>query len=102
MLHCALENESACLAGTCEETRAVINALGNSPALTSCWDVNNGLHCGENPLPEGYAHIKGLVRHLHVKPNSEKNLDPIGDTELRYQQVLETLIARRIHGCSKH
>lgn len=88
----AFENESACLAGTCEETRAVINALGNSPALTSCWDVNNGLHCGENPLPEGYAHIKGLVRHVHVKPNREKNLNPIGETELRYEQLLETLI----------
>ena len=67
MLPLCFENESACLAGTCEETRAVINALGNSRALTSCWDVNNGLHCGENPLPEGYAHIKGLVRHVHVK-----------------------------------
>ena len=88
----AFENESACLAGTCEETRAVINALGNSPALTSCWDVNNGLHCGENPLPEGYAHIKGLVRHVHVKPNREKNLNPIEETELRYEQLLETLI----------
>ena len=87
------ENESACLAGSCEETRAVINALGNSPALTSCWDINNGLHCGENPLPEGYAHIKGLVRHVHVKPNSEKNLNPIGDTELNYEQILETLAA---------
>ncbi len=88
----AFENESACLAGTCEETRAVINALGNSPALTSCWDVNNGLHCGENPLPEGYAHIKGLVRHVHIKPNREKNLNPIGETTLHYEQVLETLV----------
>jgi sugar phosphate isomerase/epimerase len=94
------ENESACLAGTCEETRAVINALGNSSALTSCWDVNNGLHCGENPLPDGYAHIKGLVRHLHVKPNSEKNLDPIGDTGLRYEQVLETLVADGFTGAA--
>jgi len=88
----AFENESACLAGTCEETRAVINALGNSPALALCWDVNNGLHCGENPLPEGYAHVKGLVRHVHVKPNREKQLDPIGETELRYEQVLAVLV----------
>ncbi len=94
------ENESACLAGSCEETRAVIDALGNSPALTSCWDVNNGLHCGENPLPDGYAHIKGLVRHLHVKPNREKNLDPIGDTGLRYAQILETLVADGFNGAA--
>lgn len=96
----AFENESACLAGTCEETSAVINALGNSPALTSCWDVNNGLHCGENPLPEGYAHIKGLVRHVHVKPNREKNLNPIGETGLRYEQLLKTLVEDRFTGAA--
>lgn len=88
----AFENEDATLAGTCEETRAVINALGNSPALASCWDVNNGLHCGENPLPDGYSHVKGLVRHVHVKPNREKNLDPIRDTNLNYEILLKTLI----------
>ena len=88
----SFENEDATLAGTCEETRTVIDALGNSPALTSCWDVNNGLHCGENPLPDGYSFIKGLVRHVHVKPNREKNLDPIRDTNLTYEQLLKTLI----------
>ena len=88
----AFENEDSTLAGTCEETRAVIDVLGNSPALAVCWDVNNGLHCGENPLPEGYAHIKGLVRHVHVKPNREKKLNPLRDTELRYEQLLSTLV----------
>jgi sugar phosphate isomerase/epimerase len=88
----SFENEDATLAGTCEETRTVIDALGNSPALTSCWDVNNGLHCGEIPLPDGYSFIKGLVRHVHVKPNREKNLDPIRDTNLTYEQLLKTLI----------
>ena len=24
---------------------------------------------------------------MHVKPNSEKNLNPIGDTELNYEQI---------------
>lgn len=88
----AFENEDATLVGTCEETRAVIDALGNSSALASCWDVNNGLHCGEIPLPDGYSYIKGLVRHVHVKPNREKNLDPIRDTDLKYKQLLNTLV----------
>ncbi len=88
----AFENENATLAGTCEETRLVIDALGNSSALASCWDVNNGLQCGELPLPDGYSYIKGLVRHVHVKPNREKNLNPIRDTDLRYEQILGTLI----------
>ena len=88
----SFENEGATLAGTCEDTRKVIDALGNSPALTSCWDVNNGLHCGENPLPDGYAHIKGLVTHLHIKPNKNKNLNPIDDTCTTYEQLLQTLV----------
>lgn len=88
----SFENEDATLAGTCEETRTVIDALGNSPALSSCWDVNNGIHCGEKPLPDGYSFIKGLVRHVHVKPNREKNLDPIRDSDITYDQVLKTLI----------
>ncbi len=96
----AFENENATLAGTCEETRAVITALGNSPALTSCWDVNNGLHCGENPLPDGYAHIKGLVTHVHVKPNSQKSLNPIGENGLKYEQILETLVADGFTGAA--
>ena len=87
----AFENEDATLAGSCEEIRAVIDALGNSPALASCWDVNNGIHCGETPLPDGYLHIKGLVRHVHVKPNREKKLNPIRDTDLKYEQLLRTL-----------
>ena len=96
----AFENEDATLAGTCEETRTVINALGNSPALASCWDVNNGINCGELPFPDGYSHIKGLVRHLHVKPNREKNLDPIRDTDMRYEQLLEILLADGFTGAA--
>ena len=51
-------------------------------------------------MPDGYSHIKGLVRHVHVKPNSEKNLDPIGDTELHYKQLLETLAADGFTGAA--
>ena len=84
--------EGATLAGTCEETRKVIDALGGGPALSSCWDVNNGLHCGEMPMPDGYAQIKGLVTHVHVKPNRGKNLNPIGETNITYEDIFQTLL----------
>ena len=29
---------------------------------------------------------------VHVKPNREKNLDPIRGTDLRYEQLLQTLV----------
>ena len=88
----SFENEGATLAGTCEETRKVIDALGGGPALSSCWDVNNGLHCGEMPMPDGYAQIKGLVTHVHVKPNQDKNLNPIGATNITYEDLFQTLL----------
>ena len=94
----SLENEGATLVGTCQEARAVIDALGNSPALTVCWDVLNGLHCGETPYPDGYAHIKGLVTHLHVKPNKDKTLNPVGTTDTTYEDVFRAVLADGFRG----
>jgi sugar phosphate isomerase/epimerase len=96
----AFENEGATLAGTCAETRAVINALGNSPALTVCWDVRNGLGCGETPYLDGYAHIKGLVTHLHIKPNKDKTLNPITPTELNYEDLFRAVLADGFKGAA--
>jgi L-ribulose-5-phosphate 3-epimerase len=86
-----LETEGATMAGTCAEARRVMDALGNSPALGVAWDVNNGLSCGENPLPDGYSLIRDRVYHVHVKPNSDLSLATVGDSALTYRDVLETL-----------
>ena len=96
----AFENEGATLAGTCAETRAVIDALGNSPALTVCWDVRNGIGCGETPYPDGYAHIKGLVTHIHVKPNKDKTMNPISPTALTYEGLFRTVLADGFTGAA--
>jgi L-ribulose-5-phosphate 3-epimerase len=88
-----LENEGATLVGTCAETRAVIDALGNSPALAVAWDVNNGRGSGELPFPDGYNLIRGKVRHLHVKPNREKSMATVADTSVTYEEVIRTLLA---------
>ncbi len=89
----SFETEGSTLIGTCQEARAVITALGDSPALSVCWDVLNSLHCGENPYPEGYSYIKGLVTHVHVKPNREKHMNPLGGTQRTYQDIFEALRA---------
>ena len=96
----ALENEGSTLVGTCREARAVIDALGNSSALTVCWDVLNGLHCGETPYPDGYAHIKGLVTHIHVKPNRDKTLNPVGATNVTYEEVFRIVLADGFRGAA--
>lgn len=89
----SLENEGATLAGSCAEARKVADALGNPASFTYCWDVNNGIGCGENAFPDGYEQIKGNITHLHVKPNPEKELDPIRNSDLNYVDLLKTLLA---------
>ncbi len=89
----SFETEGSTLIGTCQEARAVIDALGNSPALSVCWDVLNGLHCGEIPYPDGYSYIKGLVTHIHIKPNRDKNMQTVGSTDVTYEQLLRVVLA---------
>ena len=87
----ALETEGATMVGTCAEARRVMDALGNPPALGVAWDVNNGLHNGEAPLPDGYALIRDRVYHVHVKPDSSKSLATVADSELTYARLLRLL-----------
>ena len=94
----AFETEGSTLIGTCQEARAVIDALGNSPALSVCWDVLNGLHCGELPYPDGYNYIKGLVTHFHIKPNRDQNMKTVGSTDITYEQLLRIVIADGFKG----
>jgi L-ribulose-5-phosphate 3-epimerase len=95
-----LENEGATLVGTCAEARAVMDALGESPALAVAWDVNNGRSLGEMPLPDGYSLIRGKVRHVHVKPNREKSMGTVADTTVTYEQVFRTLLADGFQGAA--
>ncbi|MGD8237412.1 MAG: sugar phosphate isomerase/epimerase family protein [Armatimonadota bacterium] len=96
----ALETEGSTMTGTLAETRRIIDALGGGPALASCWDVNNGYRGGEEPLPDGYAQVRGIVRHVHVKPNADKNMDTVADSATTYEEVLNTLIADGYTGCA--
>jgi sugar phosphate isomerase/epimerase len=95
-----LENEGATLVGTCAEARAVIDALGSSPALAVAWDVNNGWGSGEIPIPDGYNLIRGRVRHLHVKPNRQKSMATVADTDITYATVLRTLLEDGYEGAA--
>ncbi len=89
----SLENEGATIAGTCAEARMVADALGTTPGFSFCWDVNNGIGCGERAVPDGYEQIRGRITHVHVKPNPEKELDPIRGSEMKYAELLEILRA---------
>ena len=95
----SIETEGSTLLGTCGEIRTVFDALGNSPALSVCWDVRNSLNCGE-PLREGYNLVKGDVTHFHVKPNANKTMDPIDDHGLTYADLFQIAIADGFQGAA--
>ena len=96
----SMENESATMAGSCSEARQVADALGNPASFTYCWDVNNGIGCGEKAIPDGYEKIKGNITHLHVKPNENEDLDPIVGSEMAYSELLGILLADGYKGAA--
>ena len=96
----SIENEGSTLLGTCQEVKTAIDALGNSPVLTVCWDVMNGVHSGEIPYPDGYNCIRGLVTHFHVKPNAKKKMNPVGTTNIIYEDLLTAVISDGFSGAA--
>jgi len=66
------------IARTALDTRKVIDKLA-SPAAKAIWEIDTGWRVGESPS-EGYPHLKGLIRDIHIKPNDQGDMDPIGDT----------------------
>ena len=96
----ALENEGSTVAGTCAEARAIGDAIGMSPGVTFCWDINNGIGCGESAFPDGYAQIKGRISHLHVKPNENQALDPVAGSRLTYVELLRKVLADGYSGAA--
>jgi sugar phosphate isomerase/epimerase len=62
----ALENEHICWADGGERTAALLREI-NSPAFRINWDPGNAFSAGEEPYPQGYQAVRGLVGHVHVK-----------------------------------
>lgn len=103
----AFETEGATTIWSCADARKVIDAVGGGPAspagrpaLGVAWDASNGARSGEHPLREGYPHIRGLVRHVHVKPKSQKTIQTVADTDCSYEELLRQLTADGYDGAA--
>ncbi len=62
----AIEVEDGFWADTGANTAALLSAV-NHPALRVNWDPGNAFQAGESPFPEGYAHIRDTITHVHFK-----------------------------------
>lgn len=80
------------LARTGQEIRRVLDALGNSPILRVIWEIDVASKAGELPS-DGYQFVRGLVKDVHVKPNSDKLIDPVAASSDSYENALKLLLA---------
>jgi sugar phosphate isomerase/epimerase len=88
----AFEPEADTLNGNCAYTRKIIDGIGGSDVLTVAWDCNNAARSGEIPIPEGYNYIRGLVRHVHVKPDKDNSIKTVANTAVSYRDIFQKLI----------
>lgn len=62
----ALETEEGFWADSGARTRWVVEQVDH-PALRVNWDPGNAYCAGEQPFPDGYAALRGLIQHVHFK-----------------------------------
>ena len=74
---------------TAEHTRRVVDALDSS-AVAAIWELMTGSNAGETPA-QGYPHLRGLIRDIHIKPNASGTMDPLVNTHETLADVVTTL-----------
>ncbi len=79
----ALEVEHICWGDIGPRSADIVTRVAN-PAFGINWDPANAYRAGEDaPYPEGYAAVRGLVRHMHYKqastlPDGRRGFTPSG------------------------
>ena len=99
----AMENDFECNIGTGAWSAKFIKAI-NSPNFRLLWDPGNAYFDGEaKPYPDGYAQIKNLIAHVHVKDarrNAQGKMEwvALGTGEVDLLGQLRALNADGYHG----
>jgi sugar phosphate isomerase/epimerase len=98
-----LENEHTCNVGTGVELGRILSDIA-SPGLRGNWDPGNAAMLDETPFPDGYAAVKGLFSHMHLKDvrknaaNGKKEWAPIGGGYINFKGQMRALRADRYEG----
>jgi len=98
-----LENEPSCNVATGKELGRMLRDI-NSPWLLGNWDPANAVELNEVPYPDGYSHVRGLFRHMHIKdvardPKTGKtHWMPVGGGIVDWQGQFQALIKDGYHG----
>jgi sugar phosphate isomerase/epimerase len=69
------ENEHACTSATGEEAAWFLDRIPDE-TIGLIWDPGNEAVVGSSPFPEGYAHIRHRIHHIHLKDAKAIAPDP--------------------------
>lgn len=61
-----VENEPSCNGGFAKEVADLVRGV-DSPAVKGLWDPGNEAYGGREAFPAGYAFMKDVVAHVHLK-----------------------------------
>lgn len=97
-LKLALENEHACNIATGEETGWLLQHI-KSDTFGVIWDPGNEAALGSPPFPEGYAHVRGRVCHVHLKDvDTQRRFTRMGRGTIDYVNQFRALAADGYEG----
>lgn len=90
-----LENEGSCNGGLAAETAAFVREVA-SPALRALWDPGNEACRARSAYPEGYAQVKDVLAHVHIKDayvthDGIVRCVPVGTGVVPYAEQLQAL-----------
>ncbi|WP_141692494.1 sugar phosphate isomerase/epimerase family protein [Paenibacillus pectinilyticus] len=97
-----LENEPACNGGYAEEVAAIVRRV-DSPALRGLWDPGNEAYGGCESYPAGYASMKSVLSHVHLKDayldvDGRARCVPLGSGNVPVIAQLKALLADGYEG----
>jgi sugar phosphate isomerase/epimerase len=96
-----IETEEGFWADTGARSAALVRAVGH-PALAINWDPANSFCEGDRPYPDGYSHVRTMVRNVHFK-DARRFADGrcafVADGEVDWQGQIRALIADGYRGC---
>jgi L-ribulose-5-phosphate 3-epimerase len=92
-----VENEPACNGGFAAEVADLVRGVG-SPAVRALWDPGNEVYGGREAFPAGYAHMKDVLAHVHLKDayhrrDGTPKCVPLGSGDLPLVDQLRALAA---------
>ena len=91
-----LENENTCNGGYAEEVARIVKGVDAPSVFRALWDPGNENYGGRSAFPEGYAHVKEILAHVHLKDvileaGGRPRCVPIGSGQVRYLDQLRAL-----------